>query len=397
MSLLDNLFGGSGDSNTQHPCSNCPSNCPVAGSACSVCQPYKEKLIDAIYRVEHFDEVRDRYVVSSEAPVSSGAVTCPYCGGPSENRSVCDYCGMSIGDTDDKIYVQSAADIPNPILEAQDLIYERISAVGGANAGAQSSGLLGALASLLSGGAGNDLGAKMTEAEIVEASQLYGVTVAEYLNGLDQGVYLPLAAKRREDERSGYGYTNGYNSGYGYNNGYNSRGYGAAMGAGYMAGSAYRNARSPYTQNIYQQNNVYRNSRPAGPVPGQPARTSGLHPLERPLNQPPKSAQTKTGYQAPSRPASASPTSFSRPASPSRSGAPNSFTKSNQAKSSPPARSASPTSFSRPSAPSKPSAPSRPSTPSRSSSPSRPSAPSRSSSPSSFNRKPPSGGKFGKK
>ena len=31
----------------ERPCANCPSNCAIAGNACSVCQPYKKKLIDA--------------------------------------------------------------------------------------------------------------------------------------------------------------------------------------------------------------------------------------------------------------------------------------------------------------------------------------------------------------
>ena len=50
MSVLENLFssltGGSSQA-SEHPCSNCPSDCPIAGEACPVCQPYKEKLVEA--------------------------------------------------------------------------------------------------------------------------------------------------------------------------------------------------------------------------------------------------------------------------------------------------------------------------------------------------------------
>ena len=209
MSLLESLFGGLGESASstavEHPCSNCPTDCEAR--ACAVCQPYKEKLIDAIYNVEHADELLAKYEVVGSAGASSGNVTCPYCGGPSADPYVCEYCGMQIAQSDGKIRVASASDIPNPILDAQDLIYDRYAAVAeaegtGSDSGS-SGGLLSGLLSALTGTTESDsshpLGAKMTEEEIREAAALYGVSVSAYLTGLDSGKYLTLSGKKAKD------------------------------------------------------------------------------------------------------------------------------------------------------------------------------------------------------
>ncbi len=216
MSVLDNLFssltGGDGPGK-EHPCRNCPGDCPIAGEACEICRPYKEKLLDALYNVEHAEELRARYVVSpSGAP--AGTVTCPYCGAPSANRVICEFCGMELGEGDGKIYVASAAEIPNPILDARDIIYDRYAAVGGRYTAASSylsqigvqktGGFLSGLLDLLNGGDSEGLGTKMTEAEILEAAGLYGMTVAQYLSGLDNGSCLPLSEKKQEDQRRVY-------------------------------------------------------------------------------------------------------------------------------------------------------------------------------------------------
>ena len=219
MGLLDALFGGLfGDDDSseeevvvERPCSNCPGDCSIAPDACSVCQPYKEQMIDAIYRVEHKDEIISRYEVTGTA-VSEGAVVCPYCGGHSENHYVCEYCGSKLQEGTGKIQVASAADIPNPVLEAQDIIFSRYEAVknfAGADeayglvdalSGIGSEGLLSSIFGALMGDSDtNDsktLGNKMTESEIKEMADFYNVSISEYLTGLDNGKYLTMSNKK---------------------------------------------------------------------------------------------------------------------------------------------------------------------------------------------------------
>ena len=219
MSILDALFGGLfGDEEEEqqkevieHPCSNCPGSCSIAPDACSVCKPYKEKMIDAIYWVEHKDELIDRYEVVG-TNTSQGAVICPHCGGHSEDHYVCEYCGSKLQDGTGKIQVASAADIPNPVMDAQDLIFARYEAVkdfAGADeayglvdalSGVGSKGLLSSIFDALMGDSdGNDsktIGNKMTEAEIREMADYYNVSVSEYLTGLDNGRYLTLSNKK---------------------------------------------------------------------------------------------------------------------------------------------------------------------------------------------------------
>ena len=226
MSLFDKLFGGLfdlDDDNTQaeHPCSNCPASCTIAPAACPVCQPYKEQMIEAIYRVEHKDEIISQYeVVGTSA--STGTVVCPHCGGHSENPYVCDYCGSKLQEGSGKIQVESAKDIPNPVLEAQDLIFSRYEAVRkyagsdsgygyeDALSGIGSQGLFSSIFSALMGfdddSDSKSIGNKMTESEISEMAKYYGVSVSDYLQGLDNGKYLTLsnksAAARAEQQYS---------------------------------------------------------------------------------------------------------------------------------------------------------------------------------------------------
>ena len=135
MSFLESLFGDWSDSSessrsaVSHPCSNCPSNCAIYPAACSVCQPYKEKLIDALYNVDHKDEILAKYEVVGTTDASSGFVTCPYCGAQSANPYVCEYCDSKLQEGSAKIKVASAKDLPNPVLDAQDLIFERYDAI----------------------------------------------------------------------------------------------------------------------------------------------------------------------------------------------------------------------------------------------------------------------------
>ena len=224
MSFLESLFGSFTDSDdsssasVQHPCSNCPSNCAVYPEACPVCQPYKEKMIDALYNVEHKDEILAKYeVVGTSDAAATGFITCPYCGGQSANPYVCEYCDSKLQDGSAKIKVSSARDLPNPVLDAQDIIFERYEAVSsfvddnedglldgifGTSSGQRSGSFLGSIFSLFTGTDEevDNMGCKMTEAEIEQMADTYGVSVSSYLAGLDNGIYSTLSAKKREDE-----------------------------------------------------------------------------------------------------------------------------------------------------------------------------------------------------
>ena len=188
MSLLGDFFKslfGIKDKKKQVdlPCSNCPSGCSIAPEACEVCKPYKTQLLDVLYYADDIDAFRARYEVVGES-ASSGTYECPYCGAPSANPYTCEYCGMSIKEDNGKIRVARASDIPNPILQAQDIIWERYeNIVDGYDDDESSGGLLSAIAELFTGSSynsqGNPLGSKMSEADIKEAAKLYGVKISE--------------------------------------------------------------------------------------------------------------------------------------------------------------------------------------------------------------------------
>ena len=137
-----------------------------------------------------------------------GQTTCPHCGAPSGNRFVCDYCGMQIAEDDGKIRVASANDIPDPIIEARELIYERHSTIVSKYNSDSSDRVLSGILDLFSGEGSSGLGERMSKEEITEAAELYGVSISSYLNGLDNGVYQTLAAKKKADSAgtiTGYG------------------------------------------------------------------------------------------------------------------------------------------------------------------------------------------------
>lgn len=213
MSLLGDFFKslfGIKDEKKQAdlPCSNCPSGCSIAPEACEVCKPYKTQLLDVLYYADDIDAFRARYEVVGES-ASSGTYECPYCGAPSANPYTCEYCGMSIKEDNGKIRVVRASDIPNPILQAQDIIWERYeNIVDGYDDDESSGGLLSAIAELFTGSSynsqGNPLGSKMSEEDIKEAAKLYGVKISEYLTGLDNGRYKTLKAKKQEDAYSSF-------------------------------------------------------------------------------------------------------------------------------------------------------------------------------------------------
>lgn len=229
--LSDIVNGGNEAEDVQRPCRNCPSACAIAPDACDECKEYKEKLIDALYNVEHLDAFYDRYEVTGAAAApTTGTLNCPYCGGPSGAAlTVCEYCGMQLREGSGKIQVASASEIPNPILEAQDLIFARRAAVSKyekEESGGLLGGLLEAAANLMGGGDNDAFGNKMTEDEIKETAAAYRVSVSSYLNGLDNGTHLTKSAKARADSAAAASH------------GMNGAAYGAA-GAGIgMAGAA---------------------------------------------------------------------------------------------------------------------------------------------------------------
>ena len=221
MSIISDLFekitgldldGSSAQEKViERPCSNCPSNCTIAGDVCELCSPYKKKLIDAVYHVDHIDEFRAQYEVvgSTHMAAATGTITCPRCGGPTANHYICDFCGAKLADAPDengKIQVAAASDIPNPIMDAQNIIFERYNTIVKKYAADQKSSSSGSFlsnlfAELLGTETGDDeespLGAKMSEAEIKEAAALYKVNVGDYLTGLDNGKYLTLSGKKK--------------------------------------------------------------------------------------------------------------------------------------------------------------------------------------------------------
>ncbi len=200
MSLLQDLWNGLNTKKEEDftlPTSLCPGNCPLGPERCEECRPYKERLKDSLYNVDHLEEFYARYEVTSG--LAAGAVACPYCGAPSQNRIVCEYCGMAIGTDDGKIRVASANDIPDPIIEAQDIIYARHSEIVAKYTDSSSGGLLANLLDLFDGDGSDDLGQRMSKEEIEEAAGLYGVSISAYLNGLDNGVYKTLSRRKAAD------------------------------------------------------------------------------------------------------------------------------------------------------------------------------------------------------
>ena len=230
MSFLKNLFGeiSSGSTSTvEHPCSNCPSFCSICPDACSVCKPYKEKMIDAIYNVEHKDEILAKYEVTGTTASEDKKVVCPACGGTSANPYECEYCGTKLSEGTEKIQVASAKDLPNPVLDAQDIIFDRYNAISqyvDNNKGLLDSlldgnglfsSVLNAFAGVTSGSSQDAMGCKMTEDEINDMANYYGVSVSAYLTGLDNGKYHTLTAKNTESAYANQGSSSGLGLGAG--------------------------------------------------------------------------------------------------------------------------------------------------------------------------------------
>ena len=204
MAILGNILSGLLNTNdtgaSAKPCRNCPSDCALCPNACEVCKPFKEKLIDQLYDVEHSEEFYARYEVTGTAAEDAGTVVCEACGGSNPGSAfVCEYCGTQLRESSGKIQVESAKDIPDPFQLAQDTIFARQEAV---SAYAESGGgLLEGLADLLGGGS-SAFGDRMSDDEIKQTAQAYGVSVSDYLQGLDNGKYKTASAKQAQEARS---------------------------------------------------------------------------------------------------------------------------------------------------------------------------------------------------
>ncbi len=275
MSLLGNLFKEiAGATTVEHPCKNCPSGCQMYPEACEVCAPYKEKILEALYSVEHKDEILAKYEVVSEI-TEGGTVTCPHCGGASENKYVCDYCGSKLQEGSEKIQVKSAADLPNPVLDCQDLIFERYSKVSDYDASTgdmrdaletiyslRTRGLLGTIINAVNEVKSTEsvIGSKMSEYEIAEMAAAYGITESVYLAGLDNGKYLTKSAKAAYAQAQKY-----QNSQRTISIG----GMGSAIGAGMAMG------RMLNTRPMQQRPMVIRTAPPRPPMHNSPLRSRG--------------------------------------------------------------------------------------------------------------------------
>lgn len=248
-SLISSLTGSGEDDSFTPPHALCPGSCPIGPEACERCLPYKQQLNDALYNVDHLEEFLDRYVVGTAA---AGATECPHCGAPSGDPFICEYCGLQIQPDDGKIRVASANDIPDPIIEARDIVYARQSEVVSQYSQPQSSGgLLSGLLDLLDGSTEEGLGSRMSKEEIQQAAALYGVSISSYLNGLDNGTYLTLEKKQELDQASQH---SAVGAGIGLTGG-------AVLGGMTTYGSQY-SQRPPQRPPVYQPQSVHQANRP---------------------------------------------------------------------------------------------------------------------------------------
>lgn len=207
--LISGLFGNeeNGKNTEEKPCRNCPQSCPFYPGVCAECRPFKEQLLDHIYYAEHEEEYLARYEIVPEDAGAVGTEPCPFCGGQNPvTAAVCEYCGSQIREVSGKIRVTAAKDIPSPLLEAQDVIFARRALLARYLSDKKENvGLFDALRDLLDGDENeyvSDLGDKMTEDEIRSAAASYGVSAGTYLQGLDNGIYLTVSAKREQDRKA---------------------------------------------------------------------------------------------------------------------------------------------------------------------------------------------------
>ena len=269
MSLLSGLFdaltGESGSASSSSSTassgrsliySNCAGGCRLTDDQCAVCQPYKKALIEAIYNIEHNDEYTARYEITGDTDASAeseGTVKCPYCGAPTSNYIKCEYCGSKLGDGDGKIKVKSAADIPDPVMETQNIIFERYNALKNEGTAddsddSNSSELLSAIMNLITGDADSSkdtdvMGCMMSKEEIESMASVYSVTVAAYLTGLDNGSYLTKSAYDKKQSAQSYSSSASGLSGSGLTGAAAILGGASILGGGSVLGNALNNAK----------------------------------------------------------------------------------------------------------------------------------------------------------
>ena len=283
MSILESLFSGlTGSSESSEtvsdftpPTAICRSDCGIAPGACSLCKPYKEKLIDALYNIEHIEEYQGKYEVVGTA-ASTGSVKCPYCGANSADPYICEYCGSKLDEGTSKIKVASASDIPDPVIEARDIIYDRHAAIVEKYADdddESTSGILAGIASLLFGGSDSDdsaassLGNRMSRDEIEQMASDYGVSISTYLKGLDNGTYLTTVQKKAQSQQTSTTSSSSPLAGI-------AAGLGAA-GIGTAAASLLGNKTSSSSSIFSSKDYGSRNDRPQGPPPDAPRNEDG--------------------------------------------------------------------------------------------------------------------------
>ncbi|MBQ1334953.1 MAG: hypothetical protein IIY34_06345 [Clostridia bacterium] len=315
MSLFDDLFGMSSekaDRNFTPPSPLCPGDCPIGPEACAECSPYKERLNDALYNVDHIDEYYDRFEVTGSAQSTGQTTLCPHCGAASEDPFRCEYCGMQLKEGDGKVRVASANDIPDPIIEARDIIYDRYSEVVskyGGDASSEGMPTGGSLISMLlgliadEGGESEGLGARMSREDITEAANIYGVSLSAYLNGLDNGKYLTLERKKAYENAKQSGQIN--DMGFGGQSGFGGQ---PGMGMGDQSGMGFGSAAAAMMMSGLmgsmmggqgQQGGMFGLGQPrpqqgnmgyGQPQPQQPPRPTQSHgqSVPRPTSQPPR-------------------------------------------------------------------------------------------------------------
>lgn len=194
--ILNNLLNLNEDDSScsPKPCNNCPSACELFPDSCELCKPFKEKLIDQLYDVEHLEEFNARYEIVNQSQ-TEGTQACPYCGGSNPASAyACEYCGSQLRENNGKIQISSAKEIPDPIQLAQNTIFERRQTV--CRSTESSTGILDGISQLLNGKDGDNFGERMTDEEIEQTAESYGVSVSTYLQGLDNGKYLTASAKK---------------------------------------------------------------------------------------------------------------------------------------------------------------------------------------------------------
>lgn len=182
------------------PYSTCPLACFIAPEACEECKSYKEALKEVLEDVENPEAYYSNFILDPDA-MPGGERECWYCGAPALGVArECEYCGSDLGNGKSLIRVQSKNEIPDPIVKAVNIIYERQKMAARYHKEKGSGGLVKGLLGL--GGIAtmkmNAFDKPMTVQEVKETAKSYNVSVCTYLSGLDTGTYMTKAGKANE-------------------------------------------------------------------------------------------------------------------------------------------------------------------------------------------------------